>query len=81
MPSRMLAFVLLSTKLGSEQHVLDELERVGGIRKAYVVYGSYDLIAEIEGESQDAVKEVVLSNIRKLKDVKSTLTLIVPHGE
>jgi DNA-binding Lrp family transcriptional regulator len=72
-----LAFVLLSTETGQEQQVLQQLKAIEGVKNAYVVYGLYDVIAEIEGQNQDTVRTIVLSKIRNLEGIKSTLTLVV----
>jgi DNA-binding Lrp family transcriptional regulator len=69
------AFVLVNTDLGSENDVKSELKKVEGIVGVHEVYGVYDLMIEIEADSQEKVKEIVFSRIRKLKNVRSTLTL------
>jgi DNA-binding Lrp family transcriptional regulator len=69
------AFVLVNTNLGSEAEVKAELEKVGGIVGVYNVYGVYDLVVEVDAESQEKLKEIIFSRIRTLKHVRSTLTL------
>ena len=39
--------------------------------------GVYDLVAEIEAESEQEFKEAIFSRIRRLKHIRSTLTLTV----
>ena len=39
------------------------------------VYGVYDLVVEVEAESDQKLKETIFSGIRPLKQVRSTLTL------
>jgi DNA-binding Lrp family transcriptional regulator len=69
------AFVLVNTNLGSESDVKSELKKVEGIVGVHEVYGVYDLMIEIEADSQEKIKDIVFSRIRKLKNVRSTLTL------
>jgi DNA-binding Lrp family transcriptional regulator len=71
------AFVLINTDLGSEAELLSELKNVEGVVGAYAVYGVYDFVAEIEAESEQEFKEAIFSRIRRLKHVRSTLTLTV----
>jgi DNA-binding Lrp family transcriptional regulator len=71
------AFVLINTDLGSENELLSELKKIEGLVESYAVYGIYDVVAEIEVESEQQVKEIVFSRIRTLKHVRSTLTLTV----
>jgi DNA-binding Lrp family transcriptional regulator len=69
------AFVLVNTDLGSETEVMSELEKVKGIARVYEVYGVYDVVVEVEAESDQALKEIVFSKVRPLQHVRSTLTL------
>jgi uncharacterized protein with GYD domain len=72
------AFVLASTGVGTEETVRSELlggKLVRGVVGAYVVYGFYDLIVEVEAETEEVLREVVFS-IRRLDHIESTVTLI-----
>jgi len=71
------AFVLVNTNLGSEAEVESELKKVDGIIGVHNVYGVYDLVVEIEAESDQRLKEIIFSKIRTFKNVRSTLTLTV----
>lgn len=69
------AFVLVNTDMGSEHEVQSELKKVGGIVGVDQVYGVYDMVVEIEAESDQELKEIVFSRIRGLEHVRSTLSL------
>ncbi len=69
------AFVLVNTDLGSEAELQSELKKVEGIVGVYQVYGVYDVVVEVEAESDPKLKEIIFSRIRTLKHVRSTLTL------
>ena len=71
------AFVLVNTEIGSESDVLTALKNVDGVEKAHTIYGVYDIIAKIEADSIDKLKEIVTWHIRRLDKVRSTLTMIV----
>ncbi len=71
-----IAFVLINTETGSEDEVLSALKKVNGVKETYSVYGVYDIIAKIEAETMDKLKEVVTSHIRSLEMTRSTLTMI-----
>ncbi len=75
-----IAFVLINAEIGAEEEVLKELKKIKNVKEAYVVYGVYDIIAKIEAENMDKLKEVVTWNIRRLDKVRSTLTMIVVEG-
>ncbi len=78
MPS---AYVLINTEIGSEDSVLKELENLSNIKEAYVTYGVYDIIARVDAESMDKLKEIISANVRRLNKVRSTLTMIVVEGK
>lgn len=71
------AFVLMNAELGSEESIVNELKRIDLVKHVYQVYGVYDIVALVEGESMDKVKETITWKLRKLNGVKSTLTMIV----
>ena len=71
------AFVLMNTHVGSEQDVLRELQKVEGIEEAFAIYGAYDIIARVESESMERLKQTITWNIRKLDSVRTTITMIV----
>lgn len=53
------AFVLINTEIGSEEEILKELKNISNVKEAYVVYGVYDVIAKVEAESMDKLKEII----------------------
>lgn len=71
------AFVLMNAELGSEESIVNELKKIDSVKHVYQVYGVYDIVALVEGESMDKVKETITWKLRKLNGVKSTLTMIV----
>lgn len=74
------AFVLINAEIGSEDEVVVELRKIGNVKESYVVYGVYDIVAKVEAESMDKLKEIVTWKIRRLDRVRSTLTMIVVEG-
>ncbi|MGD0424599.1 MAG: Lrp/AsnC ligand binding domain-containing protein [Candidatus Bathyarchaeia archaeon] len=72
-----LCYVLLNVEPGSEENVLNEVRKVPNVKNSHRVYGVYDMIAEVEADSMDALKEIVTWKIRRLNGVRSTLTAIV----
>ncbi|MFP3283294.1 MAG: Lrp/AsnC ligand binding domain-containing protein [Nitrososphaeria archaeon] len=71
------AYVLINTDTGMEEEVLKELRQISNVTEAYTIYGVYDLIAKVEADSLDKVKDVVSSRIRRLEHVRSTLSMMV----
>ncbi|OFX17834.1 AsnC family transcriptional regulator [archaeon RBG_16_50_20] len=75
-----LAFVLINAEIGSEDEVVTELRKIGNVKESYLVYGVYDIVAKVEADSMDKLKEIVTWKIRRLDKVRSTLTMIVVEG-
>jgi DNA-binding Lrp family transcriptional regulator len=71
-----LAFILLNVELGQEPNVAKELEKISEVTQSYLVYGVYDIIARVKAENMNELKELISSKIRRLEDVRTTLTLI-----
>lgn len=71
------AFILINTEIGEELEVLEKLEDIQGVIEAYTVYGVYDIIAQLEAESMETIKELVHNKIRELDRIRSTLTMVI----
>ncbi|MHA2271817.1 MAG: Lrp/AsnC family transcriptional regulator [Candidatus Hodarchaeales archaeon] len=71
------AFVLVNSEIGAEEQVLETLRQVGEVKEAYMVYGVYDIVARVEAAEMDVLKTIILTEIRGLESVRSTLTMIV----
>ena len=76
----MKAYILINTELGQETAVVEALNEVEGIKSTHALYGIYDVIVEVETESLQKVKEIVFTSIRRLENVRTTITLIT-YGE
>ena len=72
----MTAYVLLNCNSGSEESVIQELKSIIGVKEVHGIFGAYDIIVEIETETVDELRQIVILKIRKINDVRSTLTLV-----
>ena len=68
--------MLMNTELAKEEEVVKELMKIEGVKEAYALYGIYDVIAEVEAETMEKIREIVLTRIRRLESVRTTITLI-----
>jgi len=71
-----LSYVLMNVELGAEEKVLKEVRDIPNVRECNRVYGVYDMIAKVEADSMDQLKEIISWKIRRLDGVRSTLTTI-----
>jgi len=75
--ARVGAIVLIQTEIGSESRVLEELYKIPEVEEVYIVYGTYDVVAKIRAETLEKVREIVTDKIRRLKDIRTTVTMII----
>jgi DNA-binding Lrp family transcriptional regulator len=71
------AYVLFNVESGAEDQVLTAIRSLDGTEEAYVAYGVYDLVIRVKADSMEKLKEVVTHKLRTIKNVRSTLTLIL----
>jgi DNA-binding Lrp family transcriptional regulator len=71
------AYVLFNVESGSEDTVLKQLKSLNNVEEAYVSYGVYDLVVRIKADTMEELKDAVTHKIRTIKQVRSTLTLIM----
>jgi len=74
-----IAYVLISTEIGAEGRVLDRLQGFPEIEEAYIIYGIYDILVKINLKDESKLREIV-TKIRRIEGVKSTLTIQVVRG-
>ena len=74
-------FVLMNCDLGAEEFIIEELNKLPEISQAYITFGAYDIIAEINAKSHEEFDETVSLKIRRLTRVVSTMTLNVINSE
>ena len=69
-----LAYIMISVESGSDEEVLEDLVKLEGIKEASLVYVIYDIVAKVEVDKMDELKEVI-TKIRRL-NVRTTQTLV-----
>ena len=73
-------FILLNCDLGAEEYIVDELKHMQDVNNAYLTFGAYDVVAEVQTQEQEEFEKIIAS-IRKLSRVVSTMTLNVIQPE
>jgi hypothetical protein len=74
------AYVLINCDLGTEESVIKELKSVQGVSEVKGVFGVYDVISKVTSDSESGIKKVI-SRIRSMSSVKSSLTMMVVEGQ
>jgi DNA-binding Lrp family transcriptional regulator len=69
------AYVLINCEPGSDDFVVSELKAIDSVKAVHGTFGTFDVIAKIEDDSEERLNNVITKQIRKLEKIRSTLTL------
>ena len=72
-------YILAKVDASHAETMLDNILKVGGVKFAHAVTGSYDFIISMEGESLAKLLSRSMKEITCLDGMKSTETLVVIH--
>ena len=75
------AYVLINCELGSEESIIKELKNLDGIIEVHGTFGAYDILAKIESSTVETLREIITWKIRKIDQIRSTLTLMGIEGQ
>ena len=69
------AYVLMSCNLGSEKDLIAKLNAIREVSEAHGTFGLYDILAKVESNDEEKIQSAVTGVIRKLPEIRSTMTL------
>ncbi len=69
------ACILIKTTPLQTEDVLSKAQKLKGMRKAFIAYGRFDLVAFVEGTNYPAIRELT-ADLNSIKGVRSTETLV-----
>ena len=72
-----MAYVLINTEPKHMENVVSTLEKLDSVVEIFPVYGVYDIVAKIQAETMEKLKDIVTWKVRSLDDVRSTITMLV----
>ena len=72
-----IAYVLINCDLGYEEQIIEELKHLSDVKEVHGVFGAYDILAKVESDQISTLRETIMWKIRKIRRVRSTLTLMV----
>jgi len=73
-------YVLINCELGYEEAIIQELKGLG-VKEVQGIFGAYDIIAKVESDTVEKLRETITSEIRKIDKIRSTLTLMEIEGQ
>jgi len=75
------AYVLINCELGSEESVVSELKSMDDVVEVHGTFGAYDILAKVESEQVEKLRETITWKVRKIPKIRSTLTLMGIEGQ
>ena len=75
------AYVLINCDLGYEEDVISHLKTIDGVKEVHGTFGAYDILAKVESDDVDKLRDTITLKIRKLDRIRSTLTLMAISGQ
>ena len=75
------AYILINCELGSEELIIQQLKNLDGIPEVTGTFGAYDILVKIESPTVEALREIITWKIRKIDQIRSTLTLMGIEGQ
>ena len=76
-----IAYILVNCELGSEESIIQQLKSIDGIVEVSGTFGAYDILAKIESSTVEVLREIITWKIRKIDQIRSTLTLMGIEGQ
>jgi DNA-binding Lrp family transcriptional regulator len=68
------AYLKIDIETGKENEAKTALKKISGVKSAEFVTGTQDLIASVEGKSFEEIVTKTLSEVRKVKGIRKTVT-------
>mgnify|MGYP006304674999 CR=1 FL=1 len=65
------------TGAGTSRNLIGQIRDLDGVKQAHIVAGEFDIIAEVEAESEHELLSLVTDEIQSLSGVGRTSTCIV----
>ena len=71
------AFLFINAELLFIEDVINKLKEVPEIVRVYKVQGIYDIIAGVNSDTEEKLKELVSERIRRVDRITGTVTVII----
>ena len=71
------AYVLIVIESGTEDSVISNLKTISNVNQAFGTFGTFDILTKLESADDITLENDISKGIRKIPNIRSTLTLIV----
>ena len=76
-----IAYILINCELGSEESIIQQLKSIDDVVEVHGTFGAYDILTKIESTTVEILREIITWKIRKIDQIRSTLTLMGVEGQ
>lgn len=71
-----IGYVLINCELGAEEAIIDKLKKIDKITEVFGTFGAHDIMAKLESENLEKLRETITWSIQKIDKIRSTVTLV-----
>jgi len=75
------SYVLINCDIGSEESVMSKLKEIDLVKEVYGVFGAYDIVVLVEADTVESLRDTITWKIRKIENIRSTLTMMIIKGQ
>ncbi|HSB57155.1 MAG TPA: Lrp/AsnC ligand binding domain-containing protein [Nitrosopumilaceae archaeon] len=68
-------YILINCDLGSEVDIINEFMKIPEVKEVRGTYGVYDIFVKLQGETREALENIITHKIRRIPKIRSTVTL------
>jgi len=69
------AIILINADVGKEAEVYSSVKQISEVVEVHTSYGTYDIIAIVNADTNERLKEIITSRIRSIPSIRSTLSM------
>ncbi len=75
------AYLLINCELGYERAVIEQLRQLDYVKEVTATFGTFDILAKFVTPTTSELNNTLSKKIRKVENIKGTLTLIGIEGQ
>ncbi|MES3516117.1 MAG: Lrp/AsnC ligand binding domain-containing protein [Natronomonas sp.] len=70
------AYIMVKARTGEADELKNKIESIDGVVSAHIVAGDVDIVAKVEVETPDEVKDIAAGGIQSIEGVEDTQTYV-----
>ena len=71
-----IGYVLINCELGSEKKKIEKIKKLAETKDVFETIGTTDIIAIVESDNLEKLRELISWNIQKIDKIRNTVTLV-----